>query len=62
MCNEELHGKGSYMSNGSVQGFGFDSISEDDIGECDEEALVQKNSERHEKGNKQANGCHTKID
>ncbi len=45
LCNEELHGEGSYTSEDNVQGsmckFGFDSRnkegSEDDIGEGDEE-------------------------
>ncbi len=64
LCNEELHGKGSFTSKEDVQGyacdFGADSRSEerseDNIVKGDEEAWVQENSERHEKGNKQVNG------
>jgi hypothetical protein len=64
LCNEELHGKGSYTSEDGVQGsvcnFGSKSSSKegsgDDIGEGDEEVWVQENFERHEDGNKQGNG------
>jgi len=42
LCNEDLHGKGSYTLDDGMQGFGFDSKnkegSEHDIGEHDEEA------------------------
>ncbi len=65
LCNDELHGEGSYTSKDGVQGSACESSSnskskkgnEDDIGEGDKEVWVQENSERHEKGNQQANGC-----
>jgi hypothetical protein len=44
LCNEELHGEGTYTLDDGVQGCGFDSKSkegsEDDIGKCDEEVWV----------------------
>ncbi len=53
LCNEKLHGEGNYTWDDGVQGSGSNSRNEegteDDIGECDEEAQALENSKLDEK-------------